>query len=153
MRIIICIFFLLITSCEPKMAGPVGNIFSYEKYWQLSAYSERGQDRSLDLASNVYFLAFSDNSATQYEQIDLFDKNKNKVASWNNSTDSFDVNRHRTVGTYIKKTSSRKYFKATVFVNKSTADVYELRLSNLMDNAYRIENDTLLFTYKPIEKF
>ncbi|HEV7381824.1 MAG TPA: hypothetical protein VGN64_18635 [Dyadobacter sp.] len=152
MRVIICLV-LALTSCKPKMAGPVGPIFSYERYWELSAYSSKGKHRPLTEASNVHYLSFANNSATNDELMDFFDIDKNKVKTWENTNESFDVNRWRTIGTYIKKTNSGKYFKATVFVENSTGEVYELRLSNAMDTAYKTEHDTLLYTYKPVAGF
>lgn len=135
------------------MAGPVGDIFSYENYWELVAYSEKGSHRNLEDAVEFRYLAIPNNSVTGSERIDLFNKDKNKVASWEHTSESFDVNSQRSVGKYIKRTKEGKYFRATVYVKSSIGEVYELRLSNLMYQAYKVENDTLLFTYKPIDKF
>ncbi len=152
-----CSILLLLASCKPKMSGPVGDIFALEYYWELEAYLIRENPQPLTLADRYHFLSFPDNLNKRKEEFYFWDSKKKKTMSWQNQNISFDVDRHRTVGTYIKKTEDGKYFKAVVITERpapsQTSEVKRLEISNLMDESYQNKNDTIRFIYKPIEKF
>lgn len=144
---------ILAISCNPILVGPVANIFRDEHYWELTNYSVKGDSKSLDSAKNFYFINFANNSNTINEDINIFNKDQEKLDTWSNETQSWSINKKRTEGTYIKRNSAGKYFKVKVYIHNSDGNVYRLELGNLMDYAYKAEHDSLLYTYKPTAKF
>lgn len=148
--------FLLIlfcAGCEPRMSGPVGNIFLDEHYWKLDAFLIREIVQPIDSADQVRYLTFPNDPEGDVPKFDFWNSRKEPTFSWNAEHVFFDVDKHRTMGTYIKSVDYRKVFRVTVTIDKETRLATKLELSNLMEGEYQSKNDTIRYFYLPTEKF
>ncbi len=149
----------VVSSCNPRNLGPVGDVFHEELYWKLNAFAVKGNLKPVEQADGFAFLSFTtgnkDVAGHELETFNFFDSNLNPTTYQDVKTISWDVNgQERTIGTYIKKTESGlKFFKATVYFVPKNAKVTRLELSNLMDYKYDEKNDTIRYTYSPVAKF